>query len=255
MNIRPLLPLLLVGSLSTAVAAQDDAQSLWADLGATRPFVSLQEQGGQVTEEWYSPKLRASLSVFGRVSFPGNTDVTIDGLWYSDFFDVGWGVTVEGDLLTFITPHWGIGGYLSVGWDTFTGNTLHFANGDFVNVDNMDLTTAIVGVKFVQRASPFVLWEGHMGLGIVHYDKVDWSGVDSSTTPSTFSNEELFKPITRGVFEIGARIGAGNRAVQADFGFGFRYMGGAARGKDVSNFVDPDLLFTFMLELGLTVRF
>src|SRR5258708_29962349 len=137
----------------------------------------------------------------------------------------------------------------------FPYTTLFRSNGDFVNVDNMDLTTVIVGVKFVQRASPFVLWEGHLGLGIVHYDKVEWSGVDSSTTPSTFSNEELFKPITRGVFEIGARIGAGNRAVQADFGFGFRYMGGAARGADVSNVIDPDLFFTFMLELGLTVRF
>ena len=247
-----LLPLLFIGGLSTAAAAQDDARTLWADLGATRPFATLQEQGGQVTEEWYSPRLRASLSVFGRVSFPGDTDVTIDGLWYSDFFDVGWGVTVEGDLLSFVTPHWGVGGYLSVGWDTFSGNTLHFANGDSVNVDNMDLTTVIVGVKVVQRASPFVLWEGHMGVGVVHYDKVEWSGIDTGVP---FSNEELFRPITRGVFEIGARIGAGNRNVQADFGFGFRYMGGAARGKDVTNFVDPDLLFTFMLELGLTIRF
>jgi hypothetical protein len=252
MKTKLALPLLFVGLLSSAALAQDDAQTLWADLGATRPFATLQEQGGQVTEEWYSPKVRASLSIFGRVSFPGNTDVTIDGLWYSDFFNVGWGVNVEGDLLTFVTPHWGVGGYLSVGWDTFEGETIHFANGDFVTVDNMGLTTVIVGVKVVQRASPVVFWEGHMGVGVVHYEKVEWSGQDTGVP---FSNEELFKPINRGVFELGARIGAGNRHVQADFGFGFRYMGGAARGKDVSNFVDPDLFMTFMLELGLTIRF
>lgn len=252
MKNKYLLPLLFAGGLSTAAAAQDDAQTLWADLGATRPLVALQEQGGQVVEEWYTPKLRASLSVLGRVSFPSSTEVTIDGLWYSDFFDVGWGISVEADLLSFVTPHWAVGGYLSVGWDTFEGNTLHFFNGDFVNVDNMDQTMVIVGGKILQRVSPFVLWEGRLGVGLVHYASTDWSGVDQGVA---FSNEQLFKPINRAVFELAGRLYAGNRNLQGDFGFGFRYMGGAARGKDVSNFVDPDVLFTFMLELGLTVRF
>src|SRR4029077_7327490 len=72
MNKQLLLPLLFVGALSTAAAAEDGDQLLWTDL-AGRPLAALQETGGQVTEEWYSPKVRASLSVFGRVSFPGST--------------------------------------------------------------------------------------------------------------------------------------------------------------------------------------
>ena len=247
-----LVPLLLTGALSTAALAQEDAQALWTDLGGTRPFLASQEQGGLVVEEWTSPRVRASLAVIGRASFPGNTNVTSDGLWYSDFFDVGWGFSVEGDLISFFTPEWGVGGYLSVGWDEFTGQTLHFSNGDFVSVDNMDLSTVIVGAKLVQRVGPFVVWDGRLGVGIVHYSKVDWSGVD---TGIPFSNEELFRPVTRAVFELGGRIGVGSRNVQVDFGFGFRAMGGAARGADVSALVDPDVLFTFMLELGLTVRF
>jgi hypothetical protein len=61
--------------------------------------------------------------------------------------------------------------------------------------------------------------------------------------------------ITRAVWEIGGRIGVGNQHIEADFGFGFRIMGGASRGRDVTNFIDPDILTTFMLELGVTVRF
>ncbi len=253
---KMLLPsLVLAGALSTAAVAQDDARVLWADLAATRPISSVpsaQEQGGQVVEEWYTPKLRGSLSVIGRVSFPGSTNVTADGLWYSDFFDVGWGVSLQADLLSFLTPQWAVGGYLSAGWDEFTGQTLHFFNGDYASVGNMDQTSVIVGAKFLQRLSPWVTWEGYMGGGLVHYGRTTWSGVD---TGIPFTDEELFKPINRGLFELGGRLGVGSRTFQVQFGFGFRWMGGAARGADVSNLVDPDYLYTFILDLGLTVRF
>jgi len=247
-----LLPLLFAAALSSAAAAQDSAEPLFADMAGTRLTTFGQETGGQVAEEWYSPKLRASLSVLGRVSFPSSTEVTIDGLWYSDFFDVGWGVAGELDLLSFVTPHWAVGGYVSVNWDQFSGETLHFFNGDFVNVDDMDLVSIIVGGKVVQRISPYAWWEGHLGVGWVHYNAVQWSGMDQGIA---FTDEELFKPINRAVFEFAGRFLFGDKHVQGFLGFGMRYMGGAARGADVSNFIDPDVFITFMLELGLTVRF
>ena len=256
MNKKPLLALLFIGALSSAAAAQDSAEVLWADLAGTRALSSVQETsgqaGGQVSEEWYSPKLRGSLSVYARASFPSSTEVTVDGLWYSDFFEWGAGVSIEGDLLTFVTPHWGVGGYVSVNWDRFYGETLHFFNGDVLNVGDMDMETVIIGAKVLQRVSPFVYWEGRLGVGWVHYERTTWSGVDAGTP---FADEELFKSIDRFVFELGGRIAAGSRHVQVDFGFGMRWMGGAARGADVSSFIDPDVLITFMLELGLTVRF
>lgn len=258
-----LLPLAFAGLLPAAAQAQDDpravaaapaddARVLWADMAGSHAVNALQEQGGQVVEEWYTPKLRGSLSVYGRISFPGSSNVTADGLWYSDFFDVGYGVSVEADLVSFTTPHWGFGGYLSVGWDEFTGQTLHFFNGDFANVGNMDQISVVLGGKMVQRLSPWVTWEGYMGAGLVHYDHTTWSGVD---TGMPFTNEELFKPINRGLFEIGGRLGVGNRTFQVDLGFGFRWMGGAARGKDVSNVVDPEVFYTFLIDLGLTANF
>lgn len=250
--------LIAVLALLPASADAQDAQALWTDLAQTRPLSVQQDErgprgrGGQVTEEWYTPRLRGSLAFYGRVSFPGDTDVTVDNLFYSDFFDPGLGVSVEGDLLTFVTPHLGVGGYLSVGWDSFDGSRLRFTSGDEAAPDNMDLTSIFIGGKVMQRISPFVTWEGRMGLGLVHYSAVKWSGIDTGVP---FTDEELFRTINRGAFEMGARIGVGSRHIEADFGMGLRIMGGAARGKDVTSAIDPELLTTFMLELGLVLRF
>ena len=244
-----------------AAAYSQDGPRMWADLAESRSL-SFQEgqpgrgRGGQVVEEWYTPRLRGSLAIYGRVSFPSSTEVTTDGLWYSDFFDPGLGVSVEGDLLSYITPHWGVGGYLSVGWDRFDGQSVGFPNGDFLEPDHMDLTSVIVGGKVVQRVSPFFVWDGHMGIGMVHYSSTKWRGFDSlGTPPGPFSGEELFRATNTVVGELGGRVGFGGPHVEVDLGFGIRIMGGPKRGRDVTTFVDPDILTTFMIELGLTVRF
>jgi len=257
MKIKTLLALVTLAAAPSLAAAQD-ARSLWSD---SAPALFQDERGprgkgGQVTEEWYTPNTRGSLSFFGRASFLSDTDVTIDHLWYTDFFDPGFGLSVEADLLTFIAPHWGVGPYVSYNWDRFDGNRINFPNGDFVEADQMTLNSVFVGGKVLQHLSPWVMWEGRMGLGIVTYSHTEWSGFDSGATiPGPFSNEELFQRITRGAFEIGGRIGVGSPHVQADFGFGIRIMGGASRGRNVTDAVDPDFLTTFMLELGLSLRF
>ena len=238
-----------------AVLVQDPVV-LWSDLQQTRPLSQIEPagprgRGGQV-EEWYTPRVKAALSFYGRASFPSDTEVTIDGLYYSDFFDAGLGLGAELDILTFVTPHWGVGGYVSATWDRFGGNTLRFSSGDEARPEDMDLSTVIIGGKVMQRAGPFVTWEGRIGLGVVHYSSVNWSGIDAG---APFSDEQLFKSTSRVAFEIGARIGFGNPTIEGDFGFGVRIMGGAQRGRDVTSFVDPDVLTTFMLELGITLRF
>jgi hypothetical protein len=161
-------------------------------------------------------------------------------------------VTAELDVLTFVTPHIGIGPYVSYNWDHFDGNTVGFISGDSATPDDMTLNSIFAGAKIVQRISPFVTWQGRMGLGVVTYSSVDWSGVDTGVP---FGGEELFQRITRGAFEIGGRIGVGSRHIEADFGFAVRIMGGASRGRDVTDAIDPEILTTFLLELGLTIRF
>lgn len=253
MKNKAILALAALASMSSFAAAQD-ARTLWSD---SAPALFQDERGprgkgGQVVEEWYTPNTKASLSFYGRVSFLSDTDVTIDHLWYTDFFDPGWGLSVEADLLTFVAPYWGIGGYVSYNWDRFDGQRITFISGDSAEPDPMTLNSVFVGAKVLQKLSPWVSWEGRMGLGLVTYSHVEWSGVDTGVP---FSNEELFQRITRGAFEIGGRIGVGSPNVQADFGFGVRIMGGASRGRNVTDAIDPDFLTTFMLELGLSLRF
>ena len=246
--------LLALAALPAAAVAQDGPR-LWADLAESRSIPDPGQEGrrgGQVVEEWYSPQLRGSLAVYGRVSFPSSTDVTVDGLWYSDFFNPGWGFSVEGDLLSYVAPHWGVGPYLSAGWDRFDGQTIHFPLGDVVEADHMDLTTLLIGGKVYQRFSPMFAWDGHMGVGWVHYSSVKWSGVDFGVP---FSNEELFRSTDTAVGEIGGRFIFGGPNFEVALCFGIRIMGGPNRGKDVNSNVDPDILTTFMIELGLTARF
>lgn len=245
-----------------ALAVAQDGSRLWADLAESRALPSLQQgqpqgdprgRGGQVIEEWYTPQVRGSLSFYGRASFPdGSSEITIDHLTYDDFFDTGYGLSIEGDLLTYFTPHWAVGGYMSVGWDRFDGNTVVFPNGDQFTPNKLDLTSVIFGGKVLGRGGPFFTWEGRMGLGIVHYSSVLWSGIDTGVP---FANEQLFRPINRAVFDIGARAGFGNQHIQGDFGLGWRIMGPLSRGKDVTNAIDPEVWSTFMVEVGLSIRF
>src|SRR5947209_6752549 len=125
MKMKLALALFCLAAFPSLAAAQEHL-SLWEDPQEVRP--GRQEQGGEVGEIWVSPKTRLSLGVYGRVSFPGTSQVTIDNLWYSDFFDIGYGVSGEFELMSFVTPQWGVGGYLEVGWDQFNGQTLHFFN-------------------------------------------------------------------------------------------------------------------------------
>jgi len=249
MKMKLALALCALAVFPAAASAQEHL-SLWEDPQEVRP--GRQEQGGEVGEVWIAPRVRAAVSAYYRLSVPGDTQVTIDNLWYSDFFSVGNGASLEAEVMSYVMPQWGVGGYLSGGWDRFSGDTLRFSNGDFVNVGNMDVTTVIVGGKFQQRVSPIVTWEGRMGVGWAHYDSVKWSGMDSGTP---FANEELFRSINRAVFEMGFRAGIGGRRAEFDLGLGFRYMGAAARGKDVTSAIDPDLFYTFMIELGVSLKF
>jgi hypothetical protein len=233
-----------------ASASVQEHLSLWEEPQEVRP--GRQEQGGEVAEFRVSPRSVISVGVYGRMSFPGDSQVTIDNLLYSDFFDIGYGVSAEIAFTSYVTPQWGVGGYLEIGWDQFNGQTLNFLNGDVLSVGNWDQTSVIVGGKFLQRLNPLVTWEGRLGIGWVHYDSVKWSGVDTGVP---FSNEELFRAINRAIVDLGFRVGIGGPHFEVDLGFGFRYMGAAARGKDVTSAIDPDLFYTFTMDLGLNLKF
>lgn len=223
------------------------AQTDFTKVSVSRPG----EIGGELVQERIG-HLRASLAIYGRVSFPGDSDVTLDGITYSDFFDPGLGVGIEGDLMPEIGEGLSIGGYASVNWDTFHGVKVFDDFGDSVDPDRMDITTFIVGGKVQGQYGPGFFWEGRLGLGWVHYEKVESTNIFSGVMSTS---QEFFAASNRAVFEIAGRAGWGTPRFAVDFGLGYRLMGAPTIGKDAPPSFDPDLLDTLFLEIGFMIRF
>jgi len=232
-----------------------DRPSLPQTIGESLPESVLQPGRAAFTlQEEIAPHLHFSLSLDARVDFPGDTSVdSFDSIAYSDIFDIGYGLSVEASLISWLTPHFAMGGYLAVGWDRFSGaSDVDMGTGEFFSFGDQDIVTVIIGAKVVQKFAPFWFWEGRMGVGLAHYGELTFSDV---TTPITVSGLQFFRPINRGLFDLAGRVGVGNSRVTFDMGLDFRFMGGAARGRDVTDAIDPDVFFVFAIDLGLSLRF
>lgn len=217
------------------------------------PELSSRGMGALLLQEEFFPRLQFSLGFYARLDVPGDTDVSNQGVLYSDIFDVGFGLNVEASAMQKISPHWSLGGYLSVGWDRFAGaSDVDMGTGEFFSFNDQDVVTVIAGAKLLQKITPFLFWEGRMGLGLVHYSSLSFSDV---TLPVTVSGLQFFRPVSHGLFDIAGRIGFGDPRITFDVGLDFRFMGGEARGRDVTAEVDPSLFFVFAIDLGLTFRF
>jgi len=274
MNLKAMLfvPVALCAALPLA-AAQDnalawkgpaadadrlsDVPELPATLDAELPGPSLSSRwlGVDLLQEEIAPRLRLALSLYGRVDFPGGTDVSADGsVGHSDIFDIGYGLNVELSLMSQLSPHWAMVGYLSVGWDRFSGaSDVDMGTGEFFSFDNQDITTFILGGKVLHRFGPAFFWEGRMGIGLVHYGSLGFTDV---TGPIADSGLQFFRPVTHGLFDLGGRVGFGSPHVTFDVGIDFRFMGSQAPGRDVNHdVVDPDFFFVFAIDLGVKFRF
>ncbi|HLY75503.1 MAG TPA: hypothetical protein VKU80_15380, partial [Planctomycetota bacterium] len=151
------------------------------DLAEPLPDPALSARGAEfnLMQEEFAPNLRFGMTISARVDVPGDTSVdSIDNIAYSDIFDVGYGVAVEANLLSWLTPHWAVGGYVAVGWDRFTGaSNVDMGTGEFFSFNDQDVLTVIVGGKILQKIAPFWFWEGRMGIGLVHYGDLTFSDV------------------------------------------------------------------------------
>ena len=226
------------------------------ELGEALPPSPLSTEGATLNlfQREISPNLRFALSIEARLDVPGDTSVdSFDNIAYSDIFDVGYGLSVEASLMSWLTPHWAMGGYLAVGWDRFSGaSNVDMGTGEFFTFGDQDTVTVIVGGKILEKFAPFWFWEGRMGIGLVHYGQLTFTDV---TTPVAVSGLQFFKSVNHGLFDLAGRLGVGDSRITFDVGLDFRFMGAEARGRDVSNVVAPDFFFVFAIDLGLSIRF
>lgn len=193
----------------------------------------------------------AAFTLDGRVSFPGGGDVTTGGFAYDEFFDVGWGGGLTAELVYEMPYGLGLGGYLSVGFDSFEGDRVTDDFGDVVDPDGMDIFTVFVGGKAVQYLGDVVYWQGRIGFGAVHYSEVEADYV----LGGLMSQGELFDQSTAAAFEVAGGLGFGERRWTAHVDLGFRVHGHPREGDGAPSFVDPEAMATFFIEAGLTVRF
>lgn len=205
-------------------------------------------------QEEIAPHLRFSLSLYARIDVPGGTSVdSFDNVTYADIFDIGIGLNVEASLMSWVTPHWGLGGYVSIGWDRFFGaSNVDMGSGEFFSFDDQDMVTIIVGGKVLQKIAPFWYWEGRMGVGLVHYGSLGFTDVTGHIADPGL---QFFKPVSHGLFDLGGRLGVGSSRATFDFGIDFRFMGGESPGRDVTSAIDPRLFFVFAIDAGVSLRF
>jgi len=180
-------------------------------------FPFLQEAEEQVEEL----PMKSGVLLVGRLSaISGEIDpyIPVD---YEDLFGVGIGASIEGRMMWEVEPGGWIGGYLSAGWDEFEGDRDTDDYGDSLESDGMEVTTLLAGFKCLYMFTPRVYCEGHLGVGVAHYGRVD----GTLTTGGVPEDVTIFDSTTTGVCDVGARFGYARRRFVAEIGFGMRFQG------------------------------
>jgi hypothetical protein len=193
--------------------------------------------------------LMGSISIQGRYSVPlGTLNFNGNSSDYVDAFNAGLGVQGEASLLFPLGPKWHIGPYLALGWDRYDGGTAR-ATGDTLQPGNLELTTFLVGPRFLLQMGRSTQLDLHMAFGGAHYSKVE-----GTFTPSALPPQEgvIIMPSTKFAFDLGIRFNVVSGPLFFDVGFDFRAQS-PPRGGDLP--VDAGGLFSFGLEFGAGVRF
>ena len=177
------------------------------------------------------------------------------GLDYSDLFGSGTGFDLEGRMLwKSIGTDWLLGGFLSIGRDSYDGQRDTDDFGDSLTTDDLDITTIIAGFKGSLRFGDGFHFGAHGGLGMASYSKVEGVlRVDFGPPLGLLvANIEVFGASSAFVFDLGAHLGYTIDHFFAEIGFGLRFQG-APDGGDLDFDTGAPAIATF--ELGAGVRF
>lgn len=255
-----LIPLLLSLSAQGLLPAADP-----------EPPAALSLQDARPRRE--SPAFGFTAGLHGRFSMPfgsadreisgyagggGSTIVIDSNLSWADLFDPGWGVEVEVDFYLGRDQHGGFGRgdemrygfFVSLATDTYGGDSADDAYGNRVKVDDLTMTTLLVGGKVEGTSGPSVFFDGRAGLGAVHTNQV--MGDFSGPLVPEFTTEFLEEGYTF-VFEFRGHGGVELGPINLVAGLGFRFMVPPSEGDTID--LDGGLLMTFDIEVGVEIGF
>ena len=181
---------------------------------------------------------------------------TVDsGLDYGDLFGSGSGFDLEGRML-WSSPgvDWILGGYLSIGQDSFNGQTDTDDFGDSLTTSDLDITTIVAGFMGSHRFGDGFYFDGRVGFGLANYDSVDGTlRIDfGPPTGIVVIDFEVFGASSAVLFEFGGSLGYGVDSFFVEMGLGFRFQGAPDNGDlDFSSSAPGIGIF----ELGAGIRF
>jgi len=250
-------------------------------LGADGAELSL-PRGLQLDE----PRLRVSVAEFeaesfhigvtlaaqGRVSLPfgsadrgtvivsGNTITILNRLDYHDIFNVGWGFTLEGDVMWRPPPPhaeeplWArpveMGGYAAFEFDWFKGSDTSDGSGTTLRPDDLRLPSIFVGFKAGGAVRDDFFGDVRVGLGAAHFRSLD---ARFRTPGGLDTRAELFADTWSFAMEARFHFGWDLGPLAIMFGMGGRLIAPPDRG--AGSTLDPQILWTIDFELGVEVHF
>ncbi len=196
-----------------------------------------------------------SLALRGRISGPSGS--VGSHLSYRDFFDTGYGASLEGGWMK-VEEAVGLGFYGSLAFDRFGGEGYEDDLGDRVSVEALDrlLFTAGGRVRFfleepIFQGNPLFI-DVRAGFGVARYEQVEGDFLIGGT-PTT--DVEVIASSWRGAAEVGLSTGVASRTFTFVAGVGVRIIGGPETGDGVSSLIDPGLWVDLSFELGWEYRF
>ncbi len=241
-----------------------------------RPLGYQADPSSSSREKQATPKFLLSLGIEGRWTMPfgsasrdvsyvdnpggGLTLLFDSNLRWNDVFSSGWGTSFIAEITLMQTGRGGgegrgrgkfsAGAYVSFSQDTFSGDNVSDGHGNSFSVDDLTMNTYLVGGTMYQSLGEGAFLDGRLGLGAVHYARVD------------ADYNFLFTPAFRGAF----LADTWNLAMEFQGGVGYRFGPIAfTLGLGMRALLPPDgastvkistgILLTYDITLGVEIGF
>jgi hypothetical protein len=196
----------------------------------------------------------------GNTFVSGNVIVIHNRMSYLDLFSPGFGFTVEADFMMRPPPPvpggppWertpAMGGYVAFECDWFGGDSATDDFGTRVSPDTLRLPQVYVGFKAEGTVEDNFFGNVNFGLGAAHYPSLT-ARIQPAGLPGT--DREFFQDTVAFAMELRSHFGWRAGPAAFVFGLGGRLIAPPQAGATVS--IDPRILWTFDVELGVQVGF